>query len=129
MASAGKTSIVEGTRGVHDYEPDTRRNYGGYGEWRSSLDWNKRMQYDSFSRRSFRPAAVKTGQPHLRFYDLRHTGASLFASSGMPLALVAEARCHSDTATTHKVHLGFFPDDFPSDMHRFDAYLASPHCD
>ena len=26
MASAGKTSIVEGTRGVHDYEPDTRRS-------------------------------------------------------------------------------------------------------
>lgn len=42
MASAGKTSIVEGTRGVHDYEPDTGRNYGGYGEWRGSLDWNKR---------------------------------------------------------------------------------------
>ena len=128
MASAGKTSIVEGTRGVHDYEPDTRRNYGGYGEWRSSLDWNKRREHASFSRRSFRPAAVKTGQPHLRFYDLRHTGASLFASSGMPLALVAEARCHSDTATTYKVHLGFFPDDFASDAERLDSWmdLSSP---
>ena len=29
MASAGKTSIVEGTRGVHDYEPDTRRSDSG----------------------------------------------------------------------------------------------------
>ena len=87
MASAGNTSLVEGTRGVHDYEPDSGRNYGGYGEWRSSLDWNKRREHASFSRRRFRPAGVKIGQPHLLFYDLQHTGASLFARSGMPLAL------------------------------------------
>ena len=104
------------------------RNYGVYGEWRSSLDWNKRSEHASFSRRRFRPAAVKIGQPHLLFYDLQHTGASLFASSGMPLALVAAARCHSDTATTYKVHLGFFPDDFASDTERLDSWidLSSP---
>ena len=42
------------------------RNYGGYGEWRGSLDWNKRREYDSFYRRRFRPAAVKIGQPDLQ---------------------------------------------------------------
>lgn len=99
------------------------RNYGGYGEWRGSLHWIKRRQYDSCYRRRFRPAAVKIGQPDLRFYDLRHTGASLFASSGMPLALVAAALCHSDTATTHKVHLGFFPDDSASDMEPPDSWI------
>ena len=26
-------------------------NYGGYCEWRGSLDWNKRREYDSFYRR------------------------------------------------------------------------------
>ena len=66
---------------------------------------------------------MKIGQPDLRFYDLRHTGASLFAGSEMPPTQVAAALCHSDTATTYKVHLGFFPDDFPSEMHRFDAYI------
>ena len=101
------------------------RNYGGCGEWRGSLDWIKRRQYDSFYCRRFRPAAVKIGQPNLCFYDLRHTGASLFAGSGMPLALVAAAQCHSDTATTHKVHLGFFPDDFASDTERLDAYIGA----
>jgi len=71
---------------------------------------------------------VKIGQPDLRFYYLRHTGASLFAGSGMPLAVVAAALCHSDTATTYKVHLGFFPDDFASDTERLDSWmdLSSP---
>ena len=100
------------------------RNYGGYDEWRGALDWDKRMDYDSFYRRRFRPAAVKIGQPHLRFHDPRHTAASLFAGSGMPLARVARILGHSDTATTYKVYLGFFPDDFASDMDRLDSYIG-----
>lgn len=68
---------------------------------------------------------MKIGQPDLRFYDLRHTGASLFAGSEMPLTQVAAALCHSDTATTHKVHLGFFPDDFASDMERLDSSIGA----
>ena len=78
------------------------RNYGGYGEWHGALDWNKCSENDCFYRRRVRPAAVKIGQPDLRFYDLRPIGASLFAGSGMPLAVVAAALCHSDTATTYK---------------------------
>jgi integrase len=100
------------------------RNYGGYGEWRGALDWNKRMDYDSFYRRRLRPAAEKIGQPDLRFHDLRHTAASLFAASGMPLARVARVLGHADTATTYRVYLHFFPDDFAADMDRLDAYLS-----
>ena len=100
------------------------RNYGGYGEWRGALDWNKRMDYDSFYRRRFRPAAEKISQPDLRFHDLRHTAASLFAASGMPLARVARVLGHADTATSYRVYLHFFPDDFAADMGRLDAYLA-----
>lgn len=40
------------------------RNYGGYGEWRGALDWDKSMGYDSFDCRRFRPPAVKIGQPN-----------------------------------------------------------------
>jgi integrase len=100
------------------------RNYGGYGEWRGGLDWSKRMDYESFYRNRFRTAAKKIGQPDLRFHDLRHTAASLFAGSGMPLARVARVLGHADTATTYKVYLHFFPDDFAADMDRLDAYLA-----
>jgi integrase len=82
------------------------------------------MNYDSFYRRRFRPAAEKIDQPDLRFHDLRHTAASLFAASGMPLARVARVLGHADTATTYRVYLHFFPDDFAADMDRLDAYLA-----
>jgi integrase len=100
------------------------RNYGGYGDYRGGLDWSKRMDYNSFYRRRFRDAAEAIGQPDLRFHDLRHTAASLFAGSGMPLARVARVLGHADTATTYKVYLHFFPDDFAADMDRLDAYLA-----
>ncbi|PPG64178.1 hypothetical protein C5C27_04090 [Rathayibacter sp. AY2B7] len=100
------------------------RNYGGYGDSRGGLDWSKRMDYNSFYRRRFRDAAKAIGQPDLRFHDLRHTAASLFAASGMPLARVARILGHADTATTYKVYLHFFPDDHAADMDRLDAYLA-----
>jgi integrase len=102
------------------------RFYGGYGEYRGALDWTKRMDYESFYRRRFRPTADKLGLKGLRFHDLRHTAASLFAGSGMPLARVAQILGHADTATTYKVYLHFFPDDFDSDMDRLDAYIDSP---
>lgn len=100
------------------------RNYAGGGTWRGGLTWDKRMDYDSFYRRRFRGVAQSIGHPALRFHDLRHTAASLFAASGMPLARVARVLGHSDTATTYKTYLHFFPDDFTADMDRLDAYLA-----
>jgi integrase len=98
--------------------------YGGHGDYRGALDCDKRMEYESYYRNHFRPAARAIGLPELRFHDLRHTAASLFAASGMPLARVARVLGHADTATTYKVYLHFFPDDFTADMDRLDAYLA-----
>ena len=60
------------------------RNYAGGGEWRGRLDWTKRLDYESFYRNRFRPAATRAGLPGLRFHDLRHTAASLFAALGCP---------------------------------------------
>lgn len=100
------------------------RNYAGGGEWRGGLDWTKRMGYDSFYRGRFRAAAQAIVRPTLRFHDLRHTAASLFAASGMPLARVARVLGHTDTSMTYKVYLHFFPDDFTADMERLDAYIA-----
>ncbi|WP_230671235.1 tyrosine-type recombinase/integrase [Rathayibacter sp. Leaf248] len=76
------------------------RNYGGCGDFRGGLNWSKRMHYNSFYLRRFRDAAKAIGQLDLRFHDLRHTAASLFAASGMPLARVARILGHADTATT-----------------------------
>lgn len=100
------------------------RTSDGYGDCRGGLDWSKRRDYNAFYRRRFRDAAEAIGQPELRFHALRHTAASLFAGSGMPLARVARVLVHADTTTTYKVYLHFFPDDFAADMDRLDAYLA-----
>lgn len=82
------------------------------------------MDYDSFYRNRFRPAAWQIAQPDLWFHDLRHTAASLFAASGMPLARVARVPGQADTATTYKIYLHLFPDDFAADMGRLDAYVT-----
>lgn len=109
-------------RGVDDTAPLwPGRNYGGYGDWRGGLDWEKRMDYNSFYRRRFRAAATAIGYPELRFHDLRHTAASIWASDGMKLERVAAALGHADTSTTYKVYLHFFKDDYDEDMERSDV--------
>jgi integrase len=101
------------------------RHYAGGGEWRGALDWSKPLDFDSFYRNRYKPAAAEVlSIPGLRFHDLRHTAASLFAGSGMPLARVARLLGHADTATTYRLYLHFFPDDYAADMDRLDAYLA-----
>lgn len=102
------------------------RNYAGGGEWRGGLDWDKRMDYESFYRRRFRAAAEAIGRPTLRFHDLRHTAASLWAASGMPLEMVAAALGHADTGVTYKTYLHFFPDQWAWYMAGMDAFLAAP---
>ncbi len=102
------------------------RNYAGGGEWRGGLDWHKRMDYESFYRRRFRAAAEAIGRPALRFHDLRHTAASLWAASGMPLEMVAAALGHAGTELTYKTYLHFFPDQWLRYMAGMDAYLAAP---
>ncbi|MFT2706259.1 site-specific integrase [Clavibacter zhangzhiyongii] len=108
------------------------RHHAGGGEWRGALDWSKPLDFDSFYRNRYKPAAVAVlGLPGLRFHDLRHTAASLFAGSRMPLARVARLLGHADTATTYRLYLHFFPDDYAADMDRLDLYLApedvAPH--
>lgn len=102
------------------------RHYAGGGEWRGGLDWDKRMDYESFYRRRFRAAAEAIGRPTLRFHDLRHTAASLWAASGMPLEMVAAALGHADTGITYKTYLHFFPDQWARYMAGMDAFLAAP---
>ena len=112
------------------HDPSARlwpgRNYAGDGEWRGGLDWDKRMDCESFYRRRFRAAAEGIGRPTLRFHDLRHTAARLWAASGMPLEMVAAALGHADTGITYKTYLHFFPDQWSRYMAGMDAFLAAP---
>lgn len=55
-----------------------------------------------FDLRCFRAAAEAIGRPTLRFHELRHTAASLWALSGMPMERVGAALGHADTTVTYK---------------------------
>ena len=90
------------------------------------LAWDKRLDYESFYRRRSRAAAEAIGRPTLRFHDLRHTAASLWAASGMPLEMVAAALGHADTGVTYMTYLHFFPDQWARYMAGMDAFLAAP---
>lgn len=52
------------------------------------------MDYGSFYRRRFRPAALKFGHLHLRFHDLRNTAARHGSARRLHRADCVHARCH-----------------------------------
>jgi integrase len=82
--------------------------------------------YESFYRPYFRAAAEAIGRPLLRFHDPRHTAASRWAASGMPLEMVAAPLGHAGTEVTYKTYLHFIPDQWSRYMAGMEAYLAAP---
>ena len=128
----GLAALLRDYLAAHPHGDDLRaplwpgRNYAGGGEWRGALNWSKRLDYDSFYRRQFRAAAEAIGRPTLRFHDLRHTAASLWAMHGMKMERVAAALGHADTSITYKTYPHFFPDSWDEDMERFSAGLVAP---
>lgn len=71
-------------------------------------------------------AAEALGQPTLRCYGLRHTAASLWAPSAMPMKQVATALGHADTGVTYKRYRHIFRDALDAHIGRFEASLAAP---
>ena len=51
-------------------------------------------------RRSFQPLLERAGLPRMRFYDLRHTAATLLLSEGVHPKVVAERLGHSSITIT-----------------------------
>lgn len=58
--------------------------------------WNVRRQFQMFLSRA--------GLPHKRFYDLRHTSASLLLAQGVPLKVISEILGHASIRTTADVY-------------------------
>lgn len=50
----------------------------------------------------FEAARIRTGLPHIRFHDLRHTYASVLVQQGVRLKTVGEILGHSSTAVTDR---------------------------
>lgn len=51
-------------------------------------------------RRSYTPLVKRSGLPHIRFHDLRHTAASNLRAAGVPVEVVSLMLGHADIATT-----------------------------
>jgi integrase len=58
---------------------------------------------------AFERLAVRSGQPVIRFHDLRHTHATLLLKSGVPLKVVSERLGHATPAFTMAVYQHVLP--------------------
>ena len=58
---------------------------------------------------AFERLAVRSGQPVIRFHDLRHTHATLLLKAGVPLKVVSERLGHATPAFTMAVYQHVLP--------------------
>ena len=58
----------------------------------------------------FKRFLEKNDLPHIRFHDLRHTGASLLISKGMDVESVRQRLGHADASTTLRFYAHAFAD-------------------
>jgi integrase len=89
----------------------------------SALDYERRLDYDSFYRWYYRPALARTGLPAARFHDLRHTAATMWLAAGIPPYKVSRWLGHNSLTTTDTVYGHLYPSDYADDMARLDAYV------
>jgi integrase len=61
----------------------------------------------------------------LRFHDLRHTAASLWASSGIEILKVSRWLGHGSTAVTEAVYTHLFKAELTNETQRYAAFLAA----
>jgi integrase len=58
----------------------------------------------AFRRQHFLPVLRKSGLPHMRPHDLRHTTATLLLANGVPVKMVSEMLGHANASITHNVY-------------------------
>ena len=68
------------------------------------------VNQSNFQRDSWRPALKRAGLKGFRFYDCRHTAASLLLAAGVSLRVVADRLGHENPATTLKFYAAALPD-------------------
>jgi integrase len=56
------------------------------------------------SQRHFAKLLETAGLPHMRFHDLRHSGATILLSQGVPVKVVSEMLGHADVTTTLRIY-------------------------
>ena len=68
---------------------------------------------------------ARSGLPHIRFHDLRHTHASLLVASGIPVKVVSERLGHAHPSFTIHTYQHLLPGMSAEAAHRF-ADLIKP---
>jgi integrase len=64
------------------------------------------MSASNFLARDFQPALTRAGLPRVNFHSLRHTAATILASSNIPPGTVHRILGHANFATTMKLYGG-----------------------
>jgi integrase len=72
------------------------------------------MSASNFLQRDFYPALVRAGLPKVRFHSVRHTAATILASSATPPGAVHRILGHASFATTMKLYGGLTADALES---------------
>lgn len=67
------------------------------------------LQKDQFVRNQFHPLLKAAGLPRIRFYDLRHTAATLLLAAGENVKVVSERLGHSSAKMTLDVYAHSMP--------------------
>jgi integrase len=68
----------------------------------------------NFLQQDFYPALVRAGLPKVRFHSVRHTAATILASSATPPGAVHRILGHASFATTMKLYGGLTADALES---------------
>jgi len=72
--------------------------------------WNGVRMHVESPTKWFKRFLEKNDLPHIRFHDLRHTGASLLISKGMDVESVRQRLGHADASTTLRFYAHAFAD-------------------
>jgi integrase len=72
------------------------------------------LSASNFLSRDFRPALTRAGLPRVHFHSLRHTAATILASSATPPGAVHRILGHASFATTMKLYGGLTADALES---------------
>lgn len=129
-------------------DPGALLFFGQDGHGRTTFNPDQPLNGGEFLKRVLKPAAAAvgvavrpartntgrtrvdpmTGEPlltsALRFHDLRHTAASLWASSGIDIFKVSRWLGHKSTAITEAVYAHLFKSRLDREEERYTLYLA-----
>ncbi len=104
---------------------DRQRNDGHHIGTRDSMFTNtggKPLHPESISQ-LFGRIVARSGLPHIRFHDLRHTHASLLVAAGTPVKVVSERLGHAHPSFTIHTYQHLLPGMSAEAAHRFAALI------